>query len=367
MKVTIVGTHGIPARYGGFETFAEHLAKHCANAGIEVKVVNEKSNPGQSYPGIEVVTSSFNKGDSPLKFYRDSLKIAADSDIILCCGVGGSRFYNRKYLESSRIVTNIDGLEHRRGRYSLLQRIFVYISQRWTARRSDAVVADCVEIWGYWTKRFDGVTPRTKMIAYGAEQCLPFDEKVLEKYKLVKQEYFLVIARLVPENNISEIISAFGHYLGKKKLVIVGAKEKTKYVQRLKQSASDKVIFTGAIFDKQELDSLRQGCFVYIHGHTVGGTNPSLLEAMAAGCACLCHENVFNREVTEGGQMYFDSGFELSIMLNLLEHKTPDLDSFRNKALSRVHERYSWEKSCSLYIELFNKLYQGKKMKSQHG
>ncbi len=367
MKVAIVGTHGIPARYGGFETFAEHLAKHCAKAGIEVKVVNERSNPGQQAPGIEVVSSSFNKSESPLKFYRDSLDIAAGSDIILCCGVGGSRYYNRKSLESSRIVTNIDGLEHRRGRYSLLQKLFVYLSQRWTASRSDAVVADCVEIWGYWTKRFEGVTSRTKMIAYGAEECHPFDGKALEKYKLGKNEYFLVIARLVPENNISEIISAYSHYLGKKKLVIVGALETTKYVRRLKHSASDKVIFTGAIFDKQELDSLRQGCFVYIHGHTVGGTNPSLLEAMAAGCACLCHENVFNREVTEGGQMYFDSGFELSIMLNLLEHKTTDLDSFRSKALSRVHERYSWEKSCTLYIELFNKLYQGMKKKPRNG
>jgi glycosyltransferase involved in cell wall biosynthesis len=359
MKVSIIGTHGVPARYGGFETFAEHLAIACVQEGLKTRVINEKANPLFPCPeNLEIISSSYNKSKSPFKFYRDSLKLAADSDVILCCGVGGAFSYSGIRSGKTKIITNVDGLEHLRKKYSWLQRKMIFMLQRAASRESDLLVADSQEIWGYWTSRFQKHVSKVRAIRYGADDCLPFEQSVLSKYRLEQREYFLMIARLVPENNIEEIIQSYKKYIGRKKLVIVGPLENSVYVSRLKSMASERIIFTDAIYNKQILDSLRQACFIYIHGHTVGGTNPSLLEAMAAGCACLCHHNVFNLEVTEGSQIYFHSPNELAIMLNLLEHKSNDLDAQRMKAIDRVKNGYSWEKCCSLYIDLFKQLYQ---------
>jgi len=365
MKVSIIGTHGVPARYGGFETFAEHLAIACAKAGIKVRVVNEKANPIFPCPeNVEIVSSFYNKSKSPFKFYKDSIKLAADSDIVLCCGVGGAFSFSRLRSGNTMIITNVDGLEHQRKKYNRLQRWIIYLLQYKATKESDLLIADSQEIWGYWTSRFRHYVSKVKAIRYGADECLPFDQNVLTKYKLDFREYFLVIARLVPENNIEEIIQSFKKYIGRKKLFIVGALENTQFVSDLRKMANDKIIFADAIYNKQILDSLRQGCFIYIHGHSVGGTNPSLLEAMAASCACLCHNNVFNLEVTEGNQIYFQSSYELSIMLNLLEHKSNDLDAQRSSALERVKKSYSWEKTCSLYIDLFHQLYKEKESRN---
>jgi rhamnosyltransferase len=195
------------------------------------------------------------------------------------------------------------------------------------------------------------------MISYGADDCLPFDNTVLSDFNLTKNDYYLVVARLVPENNIEEIIKSFLHYIGEKKLIIVGFLENTTYVRHLKKISNFKVKFTGAIYEKKIIDSLRQGCFIYIHGHSVGGTNPALLEAMAAGCACICHENIFNREVTGGSQIYFHSSSELAILMNLLEHKKMDLEIVKQKAIERVRAEYSWNIICNSYIELFKSLH----------
>src|SRR5689334_20202998 len=124
MRISIVGTHGIPGYYGGFETFAEHLAVYCAKHGHQVCVVNEKNHPDVEVTGVEIKKSEFNKGESPLNYYRDSLKLCSDSEIILSCGVGGSRYYKETKKSGAKIITNVDGLEHHRRRYSVLQRAF---------------------------------------------------------------------------------------------------------------------------------------------------------------------------------------------------------------------------------------------------
>jgi glycosyltransferase involved in cell wall biosynthesis len=358
MKVAIVGTHGVPARYGGFETFAAHLAAACVKEGIEVTVINEKDNPSVPVPaGVKIIKSSYNKGEDPVKFYRESLmKASKDSDIIVCCGVGGAYTYTRLKNFPGRVITNIDGLEHLRSRYNALQRFVIFQLQKFASKYSDILIADSNEMKKYWMSRFPQSRQKIETIAYGAEKCCPMDLKVLEECKVAKGEYFLVIARLVPENNISEIIDAHNSYIGNKKLVIVGSLDDNQYVRDLEKKSGDKVLFTDSVYDKSFLDSLRQGCFLYIHGHSVGGTNPSLLEAMAAGCACMCHDNVFNREVTDGNQMYFRSSSDLSIMLNLLEHKASDLDILRKKSIEKISSDYTWDKVCSTYINLFHQL-----------
>jgi glycosyltransferase involved in cell wall biosynthesis len=366
MKISIIGTHGIPARYGGFETFAEQLALACANAGIKVRVVNEKSNPlVHLHENIEIIPSRFNKGESPLKFYRDSLRIAEEgSDIILCCGVGGAFHYKAIRKKGIRILTNVDGLEHLRKKYSLFQRAAVYLLQNYAAAGSSRIIADSHSVEKYWMKRFPKIKGKIRMISYGAGDCEPFDPSVLDALGLEKNEYFLAVARLVPENNVLEMVDAMRHYIGRKKLVITGKLEDTPYVRQLKENSNDKVLFTDAIYDKRILDSLRQGCYIYLHGHSVGGTNPSLLEALKAGCGCICHDNVFNREVTGDSQLYFDTWDDLSIILNLLEHKAADIDELKMRAAHRS-QNYTWGKIFNSYIELFNRLLKNQAVTSQ--
>lgn len=356
MLISIIGTHGIPARYGGFETFAEHLAAACLREKMDVRVINDKDNPADDYKGnAEIVFSKYSKSKSPLRFYKDSLKLSAGSEIILSCGVGGSFFYDNNANHRSAIITNVDGLEHLRGKYSLLQRSVIYFLQKAAIRKSDIIVCDSAEVENYWKGRFPDHNTKMNMIAYGADECEKFIPEVLSDNGLVKNEYYLLIARLVPENNIHKIIDAFSGYLGSKKLVITGPVNDSAYVNRLLHTSDSRIHFTDAIYDKKILDSLRQGCFAYIHGHSVGGTNPSLLEAMSAGCVCICHNNVFNKEVTAGTQMYFNSNDDLAIMLNLLEHKT-GLETLKQKSLAQISSEYSWEKVTSSYIDLFHSL-----------
>ncbi len=359
MKISIIGTHGIPARYGGFETFAEQLALACAKEGIKVQVVNEKSNPiEQLHDNLEIVSSVYNKSENPIKFYRDSLRIAeADSDIILCCGVGGAYYYRGILKRGVKVVTNVDGLEHLRKKYSLIQRLAIYFLQILAAKHSSKIVADSHSVEQYWTKRFPKLKGKIKTIAYGASDCEAFDASVLSGFGLEKDGYYLAIARLVPENNILEMVDAMRHYIGKRKLIVVGRLEETAYVKTLKDNSDEKVIFLDAIYDKKVLDTLRQGCYLYLHGHSVGGTNPSLLEAMKAGCACICHDNVYNREVTGSSQLYFDTWDDLSIILNLMEHKVSDIniEELRMRSTSKA-QNYTWSRIFSSYIELFNRL-----------
>ena len=309
---------------------------------------------------IEVVASEFNKSEDPLKFYKDSMQIAeADSDIIVVCGVGGAKYYTEANKIGIKIITCVDGQEHLRKRYSILQRVMVFFLQGLAAKKSDRLITDSHIGEKYWQKRFPNQKRKIKMISYGTDDCLPFDPSVLEKLDLKKDGYFLTVARFVPENNLHEIIGAVNDFIGDKKLVLVGKIEDTPYLKTLQEMNEDKVIFLDAIYDKNVLDSLRQGCYIYLHGHSVGGTNPSLLEALKAGCACICHDNEFNREATAGNQLYFDTWDDLSMILNLLEHKNADIDDLKMKATKAV-QNYTWDKIYNSYFELFNRLTKGK-------
>jgi glycosyltransferase involved in cell wall biosynthesis len=357
MKVGIIGSRGIPSVYGGFETFVEHLAHACIKRGIEVMIVNEKDNPlPKAGNNMNVVRSTFNKREAVLKFYKNSLSLASDCDIILTCGVGGAFYYSDALRRKVKIITNVDGLEHRRKKYSVLQRMVIYILQILTAKRSDIIIADSEEIKNYWMRRFPIYKEKINRISYGADPALQFNQEILSKYSLVKNAYFLIIARLVPENNIYEIIKAYGKYFGKKKLVVVGTLEESSYVEKVRNLSNENVHFLGGIYNKEVLDTLRKGCYVYLHGHSVGGTNPSLLEAMSAGCACICHDNIFNREVTEGIQLYFHQSSDLANMFNLVEKNDMDLSILRSHAVKRIQSEYTWEAVCNTYIETFIEL-----------
>ncbi len=357
MKIAIIGTKGIPANYGGFETFAFKLAKHLSNSSHEITVVNEKDNHAITFDfPVQIVYSKYKKSKNPLLFYKHSLNLVSKShDVVLVCGVGGAAFYlwNRG---NAIIVTNVDGLEHLRRKYTFLQRKFVFGLQKLAASFSDYLVADSLEVEKYWSKRFNAIENKLTAIAYGADLPMEFDDSILGTYKLEKNHYYLVVARLVPENNLLMIIESFANYKGNKKLVVVGDISDNPFAKSISSIVNDKIVFVGSVYKKNKLDSLRINSFAYIHGHSVGGTNPALLEAMICKCACICHDNVFNREVTSNKQIYFNSAEYLLNLIIELESSNELTTTLSISAFERVTENYSWSKIAGQYEELFSNL-----------
>ena len=364
MKIAIIGSRGIPARYGGFETFVEKISEILVKAGHAVSVYGEKDNAVnlKTLNGVEIKESDYKKSLNPLLFYFDSLrKSRFGYDIVLVCGVGGAPFYFLFKNKHSVIISNVDGLEHLRTKYSYLKKLFVRLAQRMARKYSDLIIADSKEVGNFWAHYLRCPTEKLKVITYGAEAVNPFEQKYLDQYYLIKDTYYIVVARLVPENHIQEIIQGYLKSESEKKLVIIGGLENTKYVNDLRQFENDNILFCNAIYHKETLDSLRQGAFGYIHGHSVGGTNPSLLEAMAASCLCICHDNIFNREVNSEEQLYFRNAEDLSRRIHEVEKlNDKQRSSLQHASYQRVIQNYSWEKIGEQYLQLFDEIYEGK-------
>lgn len=356
MKIAIIGSRGIPPVYGGFETFTYELALKFAEKGHQLTIVNDKSNCSEYfYNNITVINSIYNKGQKPLHYYYNSLQLVKDNhDIILVCGVGGSLFYKNLKVKTP-VITNVDGLEHLRGKYSFWKKCLVYFLQIMAAKHSKWLVADSFAVKNYWTHRFQLVKNKISAIAYGANEPEKSDNSILLKLNLEENKYFLVTARLVPENNIEMILAGFAKYKGSKKLVVVGNVKDSKFSQALYEKGGDNIIYTDGIYYKPDLDALRNHAFAYIHGHSVGGTNPALLEAMICKCCCICHDNIFNREVTNNEQFYFSQGNDLFDRINYLE-EIGNKDQYKKMAFKQVVNNYSWNKIADDYEKLFLQL-----------
>jgi len=359
MKITIIGSRGIPASYGGFETFAEEISMRLANDSFDVTVVCQASDNRKGFYGeVNLRYSRFTKERNPVRFYFDSLKIAsANADIILVCGVGGAIFYPFLKRNKTKIITHVDGREELRGKYSALKKLYVRIAQSFTAKYSDHIITDSHAVWKIWREKYK--IPRSKIsaIEFGAHL---FKENVshLSDMNLVPGDYYLVVCRMVPENNPDTIIKGFIASGSEKKLVLVGAVS-GKYAEMLLRHASHKIMFLNSIYDKTKLATLRRNSFAYIHGHSVGGTNPSLLESMDAENVCICHDNVFNRETTENGMLYFGNSDELSSKIQLVENMgDAERKEMATKGKERILSYYNWEHITKKYIRLFNSVFQ---------
>lgn len=361
MKIAIIGSRGIPARYGGFETFAEHLAKDLVSHGHEVTVVVSKNHPGLETldSRIKIIQSAYKKSVHPVWYYWDSLRLTkGKQDIVLVCGVGGALFYPMYRSAKTQLITNVDGLEHLRTKFSRVKKSYVRLAQRLTRQYSQHIIADGTGVGDFWTRSLHVPENKISIIEYGADEPMKFRMEDLVNYGVAQGGYYLVVARLVPENHIREIVEGYLQTSTSRKLIVVGGIDNSAYVRELLKLQSPNVKFAGAIYDKQILDSLRGGAFAYLHGHSVGGTNPSLLEAMITGAVCVCHDNMFNREVTANSQLYFTSVPELARQLEALEHFSDEkISGYKHSTIQRVKSYYTWERICTVYRNLFEKIH----------
>lgn len=360
MKIGILGSRGIPNEYGGFEQFAEYLSLGLVKLGWEVWVYNSHKHPfrQKTWKGVNIV-HCFDPEDhigAPGQFIYD-LNCILDSrkrgfDAILQLGYTSSSVWYWLLPSGSRIITNMDGLEWKRSKYSKPVRRFLKFAEKLAVKSSDWLVADSVAIQDYLNTTYH---KSSEFIPYGAEiESSPGEAGFLKSYGLEPDTYYLLIARMQPDNHIEEIIKGVIESGTSLPLLVVG-NTNNKYGKYLKEKYDRaKIRFTGAIFEKSILNTLRHYCRLYFHGHSSGGTNPSLLEAMAASALICAHDNPFNRSVLGADAHYFSTPGEIAAIISLNPEAGARKQMIENN-LIKIRERYNWENIISQYRQLFEK------------
>jgi len=363
MKIAITGTRGIPNRYGGFEQFAQKLSIGLAAKGHDVWVYNTKSHLYREpeYRGVRIVSKPSPEGlmgSSANYLYdftclRDAIHRGAD--IILECGFASAApCYPLLNLKKSRLITQMDGMEWKRAKWGKQIRSIIRKSIVKTIRYSDAMVCDHPEILKFYAMNY-GLQP--VYIPYGAEIMGAGDKAVLEAFKLEAGHYYLVIARLEPENNIRNILLGYLAAKLDEPLIVVGD-HGGKYGRQVMREFRDRqqIIFAGGIYHEESLDNLRYYSKALIQGHSVGGTNPSLLEAMAAGAWIIAHDNPFNRYILEEDSLYFKTRDKLTVLLREIENSLPSSSEMIRNNQEKIRKDYQWEDIIKRYEDLFEDL-----------
>lgn len=363
MKIAIIGTRGIPANYGGFETFAQELSTRLIDK--EEIIVYCPSNTKDKQPNFKGVILKYlpvSKDDNPMKYYLASVSQAIKDkvDIILTCGQGGYAYIPHLWRRKRPIfITNTDGIEHRRTKWNKFVRFGVRMLGEFTSvLLSDYLVADSKGICSYLKKEYKYL-PLEKIytIEYGAENIYPCSkyEELLQEFNLQPNNYFLVVSRLEPENNVSMIIDGYRKSNTSKPLIVVGNLKDTDFVKNLQKNATGANIrFIGGIYNPDKLKALRLYSSAYLHGHSVGGTNPSLLEALGAGNIVIGHDNPFNREVTDNKMLYFSNPEECASAINSVDNLSIE-EQVRLSQISheRIKNYYNWDRIASEYLNMF--------------
>lgn len=348
MKVAILGSRGIPNRYGGFEELAEKLAIGLANRGHEVIVYNPSNHPikGWKHEGVQLVrrlNPEFIMGSAGQFIYDLGASIDTrfkKPDVILQLGYTSSSIWFWTLPFKSRVVTNMDGLEWKRSKYSKTVQKFLLRAEKWAAKHSHLLVADNPEIEHYLHEKY---TNQVVHIPYGANIPREPGTTALNHYNVEPGFYNVLIARMEPENHIEEIIEGHVNSTADDPLLVIGG-TKNRYGRKLvrKYRSSKKVQFLEGIYDKSILDQLRFHAKLYFHGHSVGGTNPSLLEAMACSCVIVAHDNPFNRSVLKNHAWYFTNAFDVTACCNKKIHPKTKA-AFIKHNLSTIRDKFNWK------------------------
>src|SRR5215471_12899988 len=349
LRIGILGTRGIPNHYGGFEYFAEHLSKGLAANGHEVFVYNTHNHPNQQqfWNGVNIIhcydpeyrLGSFGQFIYDLNCIRDARK--RNYDIMLFLGYTSSSIWGMLYPGRSVIIYNMDGFEWQRSKYSKPIQQFLKRAERLAVKHSDYFVADSVYIQQYLKEKYQ-VQP--EYIAYGADLFDEPDENVLAHYQLTPLRYNMLMARMEPENNIEVILDGYHASESDREFIVVG-NTNNKFGAFLKNrfSGDKRIRFVGAIFDQDHVNNLIYFSNLYFHGHSVGGTNPSLLESMGSHALIVAQNNIFNRAVLQQNAFYFHSAEEVAHYANTLL-KDAEKEPMITANCDKIKSEYSWNK-----------------------
>jgi glycosyltransferase involved in cell wall biosynthesis len=363
LKLSILGCRGIPAKYGGFENFAERLALYLTSKGWLVTVYCQPEEDSQEireeyWNGIRIINVPVpivGAIGSIIFDWKSTLHVAQEDGLILVLGYNTALFSFWCRLKGKTNLINMDGIEWRRAKWKLPEKAWLYLNEWAGCWLGNHLIADHPQITTHLRSR----VPASKitMIPYGTEPVKQADVTLLQAYHLLPNQYALVVARTEPENHLLEIVSAFSRQKRGFKLVVLGRylPERFSYHQQVLDTASDKVQFLGTIYDQSIVQALRFYARLYIHGHSVGGTNPSLVESLAASCPILAHDNRFNRWVAGTGAHYFQDESDCAQKLKQLLNNPKELALMKQASWKRYQEDFSGQKDLKAYEDLLTK------------
>lgn len=361
-KLSILGTRGVPAKHGGFETFAENLAIYLAKKGWEITVYCQELGSGKPYESrwndirrIHIPV----RGEGPVSTiifdYHATLHTRREaSGPILTLGYNTAVFVLLLKSKHFKNIINMDGLEWSRKKWGPAEKAWLWLNEWIGCYAGDHLIADHPVMKGHLHSR--NKHSMVDVIAYGSNLVKEPPTSALRSLGLVPNEYLTIIARPEPENTILEMVRAFSKKQRGVKLVVLGDyKRSNQFHAAVLDAASEEVVFPGAIYDIEILHPLRYYSRLYVHGHTVGGTNPSLVEALGAGNAVIAHDNRFNRWVAGAAAVYFSDENTFEQELEAILGNSKKIAQLREASYARHAEAFSWNFILSEYESLISK------------
>ena len=358
MKLAILGTRGIPANYGGFETFAEELSTRLAARGHEVWVYGRSNNikyPHPIYKGVNLkilptIRTKYLDTVAHTFFSVIHLVLRRKFDCVLMCNAANAIFAPVLRLRGIPVALNVDGIERLRKKWGPAGRAYYRVSEYLATILPNALVTDAEVIRDYYLKEYNR---SSVMIAYGADCDRVETTAVLDRLGVKPRSYFLYVSRLEPENNAHLVVKAFEQTRTDKLLLIVGdAPYAQEYIAQLKSTTDPRIRFTGAIYGQGYRELQSHAC-AYIQATEVGGTHPALIEAMGVGNCILAKDTPENREVIADCGLLFNDAATLARQIEAADNGQVPVAELRLKAQNRAKARYSWDAVTGAYEKVF--------------
>jgi glycosyltransferase involved in cell wall biosynthesis len=363
----MIGTRGIPARYGGFETAVEEVSLRLMDRGHEVTVYNRADRRGvHSWCGVDVVElpAMRKKQLETLSHTFLSVLHARHQPVDAAVVFNAANSFFVPILKRAGVPTalHMDGLEWQRSKWGRVGKTYYRLAEHRGVHVADALIADAEGIANYYRQRYGA---STELIAYGApiRSRKQADTAAISRFGVQPNEYHLVVARFEPENHVAEIVRGYVTADAKLPLVVVGFNPYpgayTRTIEGL--AADERVRLTGGIWDQELLDALYANCRSYLHGHSAGGTNPSLLRAMGAGAPCIAWDVVFNREVLPSSALFFSDIADFQQHLRAVEEDEVGALTMGEANRVRAFSAYSWDDVAMKYEALLVRLAEASK------
>lgn len=360
----ILGTRGVPAQHGGFETFAEHLSLYLVAHGWKVTVYcqddgkdNIFNSTWQGVHRIHVPVSGSGAASTILFDWKVARHATHQNGIFLTLGYNTAIFNVLQRIKGQTNLINMDGIEWKRDKWGVIAKTWFWLNERVGAWVGSHLIADHPMIKKHLATRVSH--EKITMIPYGGDDITHADPDKLKPYEINPQDFSIIIARPEPENSFLEMVKAFSSKKRNHKLVVLGSfkPNENSFHKAVIDAASNEVIFPGAIYDSSVVQALRCFSRFYFHGHRVGGTNPSLVEALGAGCAVIAHDNHFNRWVAGDAAEYFKDAASCAHIIDLLLDDTEKASSMKSASKQRYYECFTWEKVLEQYENVLSAWY----------
>ena len=363
MKISIIGSRGYPFVYSGYETLVKELSErliekcdvtvYCHRGLFKLKPkkinnINLIYSPSINSKIFSQVVNSF------FLFIHACF---SDTDVILFVNVSNGPFGLLTKLFKKKTVINVDGMEWERPKWKGLGSLYFKFGALMASKYCDRLITDCNEMRKTYLSLFE---IDSDVIAYGPNNNNNKKSDILKKFNLEKGKFYLVIGRLIPDNNADTILNEFINSKSKKKLVIVGdVPYNDKYASTIKNNNNSNIVFTGYVNNSVELADLYKFCFAYVHGHEFGGTNPTMINAINYGCAIIAHDNRFNREMLNNNELgvYFTK--KTNSLKNIFNYCESNIDYARilkEKTTKKLSIKYEWSFITKSYLKIFNSL-----------